>query len=59
MVVEVADLIEAGYIVEADHIAGIGEKKGIAEDTQQEKMIGIVGKERDIVGLVLPADGDS
>jgi hypothetical protein len=59
VVVEVADLVEAGYIVEIDHIAGIEEKKGVAEDTQQERMIGIVGKKRDIVGLVLPVDGDS
>lgn len=61
MVVEAADLIEVGYIVEAgyivevDYTADIEERMGIAEDIQQEKMIGIAVQEPDFVGLVLLA----
>jgi hypothetical protein len=59
VVVEAADLVEVDYIVEAGHIAGIVETKGIAEDTHQEKMTGIAVEEMDIVDLVLLAGGDS
>ena len=55
MVVEAADLIEVGYIVEVDYIVDIEERMGIAEDIQQEKMIGIAVEEPDFVGLVLLA----
>ena len=55
MVVETADLVEVGYIVEAGHIAGIEEKMGIAEDTRQEKMFGIAVVGQEIFGLVLLA----
>ena len=57
MVVEAADLVEVGYIVEAGRTAGIEERKGIAENTQQEKMIGIAVEEQEIFGPVLLAGG--
>lgn len=57
MVVAAADLVD--YIVEAGHIAGIEGRKGIAEDTQPKKMIGIAVEEREIFALVLLAVGDS
>ena len=57
MVVEAADQVEVDYIVEAGHIAGIEERKGIAEDMPQEKMIGIAVKERETFGLVLLVGG--
>jgi len=36
VVVEAADQVEVDYIVEAGHIAGIEETKGIAEDIRQD-----------------------
>ena len=55
-----AGQIVADYIVEVAHIVDIGERKEIAEDTQQEKKIGgIAVAQQDYVDLVLPAGGDS
>ena len=59
MVVEVVDLIVVGYIAEADRTADIVERKDIAGEAQQEKMMDIAGEEMDIVDLVLLAVGDS
>lgn len=59
MVVEVVDLIVVGYIAEADRTADIAERKDIAGEAQQEKMMDIAGEEMDIVDLVLLAVGDS
>lgn len=59
MVVEAAGQIEADYIVEAGHIVDIEERKDIAEDTRQEKMIGIAVEKRDFVDLVLPVGAES
>jgi len=58
-VVEVADLIVVGYIAEAGHTVDIAERKDIAVEAQQAQMVGIAGEEMDIVGLVIPAGGDS
>ena len=38
---------------------GIEERKEIAGDIQQEKMVGIAVEERDFVGLVLLAGGEN
>lgn len=59
VVVEAAGQIVADYIVEAGHIVDTAERKEIAEDTQQEKMVGIAVEKRDFVDLVLPAGEDS
>jgi hypothetical protein len=59
VVVEAAGQIVADYIVEAGQIVDIAERKEIAEDTQQEKVIGIAVENWDFVDLVLPAGGDS
>jgi len=59
VVVEVVDLIVVGYIAEADRTADIAERKDIAGEAQQEKMMDIAGEEMDIVDLVLLAVGDS
>ena len=54
-VAEAADLIEVGCIVEADHIVDIAERRDIAGEARQEKMVDIAGEKMDIVDLVLPA----
>ena len=59
MGVEAADLVVVGYIVVVGRIADIEERRDIAEDTQQEKMVGIAVEKRDFFGLVLPVGGDS
>ena len=48
-----------GYIAEADHTVDIVERKDIAVEAQQEKMMDIAGEEMDIVDLVIPAGEDS
>jgi hypothetical protein len=59
VVVEAADLIVVGYIVEVDYTVGIVEKKEIAGDMQQAQIVGIAVVEREFVDLELPAGGDS
>lgn len=52
-------MVEAADLVEVDHIVDIEERKHIAGDIHQARIVDIVVEERSIVGLVLPAGGDS